>query len=249
MMPVKHQVCSHALATRLAALGVRQESVLWWVDRKVTYTGGRASRATAWYRRLHRGWLGEMLPDEVVIPAKNGTPQTHWLRFGRYRGAGRRFWCAYPGGTARTTLEERAHTGSRRPRATLHLLVGTSAALPDGTPFLRQAVEVVMLHTTVEARTAEGSPGLLWGRSLTMPPGQRGTHLAGAGWPADRQSFSTTSAWRTGLRSRWVWPRPEVSSITLSGSHGALMRRFGFLIQHYRKAMAIMCTAPDRSQA
>jgi len=54
--------------------------------------------------------LGEMLPDELTIPAKNGKPHTHWLRFGRYRGAGTRFWCAYPGGTARTNFEERAHT-------------------------------------------------------------------------------------------------------------------------------------------
>ena len=51
-----------------------------------------------------------MLPDEITIPAKNGTLHTHWLRFGRYRGAGNRFWCAYPGGTARTTLEARAAT-------------------------------------------------------------------------------------------------------------------------------------------
>jgi hypothetical protein len=33
MMPVEHQVCSHELAQRLAELGVRQESVFWWVDR------------------------------------------------------------------------------------------------------------------------------------------------------------------------------------------------------------------------
>ena len=45
MMPVEQQVCSHELAKRLAALGVQQESVFWWVDRKLTYTGGRASHA------------------------------------------------------------------------------------------------------------------------------------------------------------------------------------------------------------
>jgi len=112
MMPIEHQVCSHELATRLAALGVRQESVFWWVDRKVTYTAGRASHAPrqGGIAAFTAAELGEMLPDEIIIPAKNGTPQTHWLRFGRYRGAGQRFWCAYPGGTARTNLEERAPT-------------------------------------------------------------------------------------------------------------------------------------------
>src|SRR4029450_2905336 len=35
------------------------------------------------------------------------------------------------------------------------------------------------------------------------------------GWgPAERQSFSTTTVWITGLRSQWVWPRPHVSSIS-----------------------------------
>ena len=105
-------MCSHELAKRLAELSVGQESVFWWVDGKVTYTGGRATHAP-----MHGGIaaftaaeLGEMLPDEITIPAKNGKPYTHWLRFGRYRGAGHRFWCTYPGGTAQTTLEERAHT-------------------------------------------------------------------------------------------------------------------------------------------
>ena len=112
MMSVEHQVCSHALAQRLAALGVRQESVFWWVDAKVTYTGGRASHAPGHggIAAFTAAELGAMLPDEIIIPAKNGKPQTHWLRFGRYRGAGQRFWCAYPGGTARTHLEERAPT-------------------------------------------------------------------------------------------------------------------------------------------
>ena len=112
MMPLEQQVCSHELATRLAELGVRQESVFWWVDGKLTYTGGRASHAPrhAGIAAFTVAELGEMLPDDIIIPAKNGKPQTHWLRFGRYRGAGQRFWCAYPGGTARTTLEERAHT-------------------------------------------------------------------------------------------------------------------------------------------
>ena len=112
MIPFEQQVCSRELAQRLEALGVRQESEFWWVDRKLTYTGGLASHA-----QLQGGVaaftvaeLGEMLPDELIIPSKNGKPYTHWLRFGRYRGAGQRFWCAYPGGNARTTLEERAHT-------------------------------------------------------------------------------------------------------------------------------------------
>ena len=112
MMPIEHQVCSYALAQRLAALGVRQESVFWWVDRKVTYSGGRASHAPrqGGIAAFTVAELGAMLPDEITIPAKNGKLHTHWLRFGRYRGAGNRFWCAYPGGTARTTLEARAAT-------------------------------------------------------------------------------------------------------------------------------------------
>ena len=112
MMPVEQQVCSHELAKRLAELGVRQESVFWWVDRRLMYTGGRASHAPlqGGIAAFTVAELGEMLPDEITIAAKNGKPYTHWLRFGRYRGAGHRFWCAYPGGTARTNLEERAHT-------------------------------------------------------------------------------------------------------------------------------------------
>jgi hypothetical protein len=50
MMPVEHQVCSHELAQRLTELGVRQESVFWWVDRKLTYTGSRAG-SVANYRK------------------------------------------------------------------------------------------------------------------------------------------------------------------------------------------------------
>ena len=125
MMPLEHQVCSHELATRLAELGVQQESVFWWVDRTLTYTGGRASHA-----QLQGGIaaftvaeLGEMLPDDIIIPSKNGKPHTHWLRFGRYRVAGNRFWCAYPGGTARTNLEERAHTeADARAKILIYLL-------------------------------------------------------------------------------------------------------------------------------
>ena len=45
MMPLEQQVCSYELAQRLAALGVRQESVFWWIDRTLTYTGGRTSHA------------------------------------------------------------------------------------------------------------------------------------------------------------------------------------------------------------
>jgi hypothetical protein len=124
MILLEQQVCSRELAQRLAELGVRQESVFWWVDRKVPYTGGRALHA-----QLQGGVaaftvaeLGEMLPDDITIPSKNGKPRahTHWLRFGRYRVAGNRFWCAYPGGNARTNLEERAH----KPR---HHFIYTSA--------------------------------------------------------------------------------------------------------------------------
>jgi hypothetical protein len=125
MMPLEQQVCSYELAQRLAELGVPQESVFWWIDRKVTYTGARAAHA------LRQGGiaaftvaeLGAMLPDDLTIPAKNGKPQTHWLRFGRYRGAGHRFWCAYPGGTARTNLEERAATeADARAKLLIYLL-------------------------------------------------------------------------------------------------------------------------------
>jgi hypothetical protein len=112
MIPIEHQVCSYELATRLAELGVRQESVFWWIDGKLTYAGGRASHVLrpGGIAAFTVAELGAMLPDEVIIPAKNGKLHTHWLRFGRYRGAGHRFWCAYPGGTARTTIEERALT-------------------------------------------------------------------------------------------------------------------------------------------
>ena len=114
MMPVEHQVCSHELAKRLAELGVRQESVFWWVDRKLMYTGGRASHAPR-----HGGIaaftvaeLGEMLPDDVIIPAKNGKPYTHWLRFGRYRGTGS---CCSLGAIADSVAAPAAGLCSRMP--------------------------------------------------------------------------------------------------------------------------------------
>ena len=124
-MPLEQQVCSHELAKRLAELGVRQGSVFWWVDRKLMYIGGRASHAPlqGGIAAFTVAELGEMLPDEITIPAKNGKPHTHWLRSGRYRGAGHRFWCAYPGGTARTNLEERAHTeADARAKLLIYLL-------------------------------------------------------------------------------------------------------------------------------
>jgi len=102
MMPLEQQVCSRELAQRLAELGVRQESMFWWVDKKVTYTGGLASQAQrkGGVSALTVAELGELLPDDITIPSKHGKPRahTHWLRFGRYRVAGQRFWCAYPGG-------------------------------------------------------------------------------------------------------------------------------------------------------
>ena len=127
MMPLETQVCSRELAQRLAELGVRQESVFWWVERKLTYTGGLASQA-----QLRGGIsaftvaeLGEMLPNEINIPSKNGKPRSynHWLRFGRYRVLVNAFWCAYPGGTARTNLEERANTeADARAKMLIYLL-------------------------------------------------------------------------------------------------------------------------------
>jgi hypothetical protein len=112
MIPPEQQVCSRELAQRLEELGVRQESVFWWVDRKLMYTGGRTSHAPlqGGIAAFSVAELGEMLPEDITVPSKNGKPYMHWLRFGRYRGAGQRFWCAYPGGTARTNIEERAHT-------------------------------------------------------------------------------------------------------------------------------------------
>jgi hypothetical protein len=79
MMPIEQQVCSYELAKQLAELGVRQESVFWWVDRKLTYTGGRASHAPrqGGIAAFTAAELGEMLPDEVIIPSKNGKPHTH----------------------------------------------------------------------------------------------------------------------------------------------------------------------------
>jgi hypothetical protein len=125
MMPLEHQVCSRELAKRLEELGVRQESVFWWVDRTLTYTDGRTAPAQlkGGIAAFTVAELGEMLPDDLSIPAKNGKPHTHWLRFGRYRGAGQRFWCAYPGGTARTNLEERAYTeADARAKLLIYLL-------------------------------------------------------------------------------------------------------------------------------
>ena len=134
MMPIEHQVCSHELATRLAALGVRQESVFWWVDRTLTYTGGRASHAP-----LQGGGaaftvaeLGAMLPDDITIPSKNGKPRahTHWLRFGRYRVAGNRFWCVYPGGSARTRPYGRKRPIGGNSKATCAVLYSCTDTFP-----------------------------------------------------------------------------------------------------------------------
>jgi hypothetical protein len=125
MMPLEQQVCSRGLAKRLEELGVRQESAFWWIDRKLTYTGGRSSPAQlkGGVAAFTVAVLGEMLPDEITIPSKNGKLHTHWLRFGRYRVAGDRFWCAYPGGTARTNLEERAPTeADARAKLLIYLL-------------------------------------------------------------------------------------------------------------------------------
>jgi hypothetical protein len=127
MLPLEQQVCSRELAKRLEELGVRQESVFWWVDRKLTYTGGLAVHVQlkGGIAAFTVAELGEMLPDEITIPSNTGKPRahTHWLRFGRYRGAGHRFWCAYPGGTARTNLEERAHTeADARAKLLIYLL-------------------------------------------------------------------------------------------------------------------------------
>ena len=137
MMPVEQQVCSYALAQRLAELGVRQESVFWWVGRKLMYTGGRASHAPlqGGIAAFTVAELGAMLPDDIIIPAKNGKPHTHWLRFGRYRGAGDRFWCAYPGGTARTTLEERAATEADARAQLLIYVLAHSALRADSSTF------------------------------------------------------------------------------------------------------------------
>jgi hypothetical protein len=71
MMPLEQQVCSHELAKRLAELGVRQESVFWWVDRRLRYTGGRASHAPlqGGIAAFTVAELGEMLPDDITIPS------------------------------------------------------------------------------------------------------------------------------------------------------------------------------------
>lgn len=127
MLALAHHVCSHALAQRLAELGAPQESLFWWVDHRVIYTGGRSSHAhrTGGIAAYTATELGELLPDEVNIPAKTGKPRAynHWLRFGRYRDGGQRYWCAYPGGTARTNLEERADTeADARAKMLIYLL-------------------------------------------------------------------------------------------------------------------------------
>jgi hypothetical protein len=127
MMPLETQVCSRELAQRLAELGERQESVFWWVERKLTYTGGLASQAQlrGAISAFTVAELGEMLPNEINIPSQHGKPRSynHWLRFGRYRVSVNAFWCAYPGGTARTNLEERANTeADARAKMLIYLL-------------------------------------------------------------------------------------------------------------------------------
>ena len=134
MILLEPQVCSRELATRLAELGVGQESLFWWVDRKLNYTGGLASHAPrqGGIAAFTVAELGAMLPDDLIIPAKNGKLHTHWLRFGRYRAAGPRFWCAYPGGTARTTIEERAHTEADARAQLLIYLLENNLLSPTG---------------------------------------------------------------------------------------------------------------------
>jgi len=65
--------------------------------------------------------LGEMLPDDINRPSKNGKARSHnhWLRFGRYRVSVNRFWCAYPGGNAHTNLDQRADTRAKTARYVL----------------------------------------------------------------------------------------------------------------------------------
>src|SRR6266704_1515213 len=70
MIPLEQQVCSRELAKRLEELGGWQESVFWWVDRKLMYIGGRASHAQLQGgiaaftksaekpRHSCRGWIG-----------------------------------------------------------------------------------------------------------------------------------------------------------------------------------------------
>jgi hypothetical protein len=148
MMPLEQQVCSHELAKRLAELGVRQESVFWWVDRKLTYTGGRASHA-----QLQGGIaaftvaeVGEILPDEITIPSKNGKPHTHiHIGYGLVAIAaqGIVFVCLPWRDRADESRGTRAHR-SGRPCETLDLLIGTSFSLLDGTPCLKQDGQVMM---------------------------------------------------------------------------------------------------------
>jgi hypothetical protein len=95
-------------------MGVRQARVVWWIARPLTYTGSRASPVSR-----HGGIaactgaeLGALWPEDLTIPATNGTLQTPWLRLGRYRVAGNRLWCTYPGGTARPKREDRAPTAA-----------------------------------------------------------------------------------------------------------------------------------------
>jgi hypothetical protein len=136
MMPLEQQVCSRALAQRLEELGVRQESVFWWVERKLTYTGGLASQAQlkGGISAFTGAELGEMLPDDINVPSKNGKPRSHnhWLRFGRYRVSVHRFWCAYPGGNARTNLEERANTEADARAKMLIYLLENNLISPTG---------------------------------------------------------------------------------------------------------------------
>ena len=127
MLSLERQVCSRELAKRLEELGATQESLFWWVESRLIYTGGLTSQAQlkGGISAFTVAELGEMLPDEINIPSKNGKPRSynHWLRFGRYRVSVNRFWCAYPGGNARTNLEERADTeADARAKVLIYLL-------------------------------------------------------------------------------------------------------------------------------
>lgn len=98
-MELEDQVVSLELSKKLKELGVKQESLWsWWIttDRDDTPTLNRSSSKNcpicghprapyfAEVAAFTVAELGEMLPQEILVPNKHYKARRHLLRFGRY---------------------------------------------------------------------------------------------------------------------------------------------------------------------